>query len=166
MLISGFACSRSRPSRAPGTSRRRTANILIGRYRRPQPRTELVIPVRNFAQGAIDVSDGLVGDIEKLAQVSHVGAVIEADKVPLSPAARKALAREPKLLATLLTAGDDYEIVAAVPELSVSAFEGEASNKGVSVTAIGRMVEGKGEARLVGADGRHLDVPQKGYVHF
>ncbi len=70
--------------------------FLIDRYRRPEPRTELVIPVRNFAQGAIDVSDGLVGDIEKLAHVSHVGAVIETAHVPFSPAARKALQREPR----------------------------------------------------------------------
>ena len=75
--------------------------FLIDRYRRPKPRTDLVIPLRNFAQSAIDVSDGLVGDVEKLAQVSHVGAVIEAAKVPLSPAARKALMREPELLDTL-----------------------------------------------------------------
>ena len=80
--------------------------------------------MRNFARGAIDVSDGLVGDIDKLAQVSHVGAVIEAGKVPFSPAARKVLAREPDLLATLLAAGDDYEIVAAVPETSAASLRG------------------------------------------
>ena len=61
----------------------------------PQPRSDLVLLVRNFAQGAIDVSDGLVGDVEKLASVSHVGAVIEAARVPFSAAAQKALQREP-----------------------------------------------------------------------
>jgi thiamine-monophosphate kinase len=125
-----------------------------------------VIPVRNFAQGAIDVSDGLVGDVEKLAQVSHVGAVIEAGKVPLSAAARKATAQDPKLLASLLTAGDDYEIVAAVPEASVSAFEAEAKEKGVKVTAIGRISASAGAVSVLGRDGKPLALDRKGYAHF
>jgi thiamine-monophosphate kinase len=140
--------------------------FLIGRYRRPTPRTELVIPVRNFAQSAIDVSDGLVGDIEKLAQVSRVGVVIEAAKVPLSAAARKVVAREPKLLASLLTAGDDYEIVAAVPEASVAAFEAEAKEKGMPVTAIGRISGSGGEVKALGPDGKPLALDRKGYAHF
>lgn len=140
--------------------------FLIDRYRRPRPRIELVIPVRNFAQGAIDVSDGLAGDVEKLAQVSHVGAVIEAGTVPLSPAARKALTREPELLDTLLSAGDDYEIVAAVPEASASAFEAEAGAKGVPVTPIGRIQGASGEVKVLGSDGRPRQLGPKGFTHF
>lgn len=139
--------------------------FLVGRYRRPRPRMELVIPVRNFAQGAIDVSDGLVADVEKLVQASHVGAVIEAGKVPFSPAARKALAREPELLSALLTAGDDYEIVAAVPETSVAAFEAEAKQRGVPVTTFGRLGQGS-DTRVVGPDGAPLRLTRTGFAHF
>jgi thiamine-monophosphate kinase len=140
-------------------------DYLIGRYRKPRPRMELIIPLRNFAQGAIDVSDGLAADVEKLAQASHVGAVIEADKVPLSPAARKALARDPGLLAAMLTGGDDYEIVAAVPETSVKAFETEAKNKTVPVTAFGRLEQGS-EIKVIGPDGASLKLAHKGFTHF
>jgi thiamine-monophosphate kinase len=138
---------------------------LIGRYRQPRPRMELIIPLRNFAQGAIDVSDGLAADVEKLAQASHVGAVIEADKVPLSSAAGKALAREPGMLAAMLTGGDDYEIVAAVPETSVKAFETEANNKTVPVTAFGRLEQGSG-VKMIGPDGAPLKLARKGFTHF
>ena len=139
--------------------------FLVERYRRPTPRMKLVIPVRNFARGAIDVSDGLVGDIDKLAQASHVGAVIEAGEVRFSPAARKVLGREPDLLAILLAAGDDYEIVAAVPETSAPAFEAEAANKGVEVTAIGRLTE-SGEVLVLRPDGEPLALHRTGYAHF
>jgi len=140
--------------------------FLVGRYRRPKARTELVIPVRNFAQSAIDVSDGLVGDIEKLAHVSRVGALIEASHVPVSPAARKALARQPELLSHLLTAGDDYEIVAAVPEASVQAFQSEAKDKGVPVTPIGRVSASGGDVSVLNAAGQPLALDRKGYAHF
>jgi thiamine-monophosphate kinase len=112
------------------------------------------------------VSDGLVADVEKLAQASHAGAIIEGGKVPLSTAARKVLAREPKLLGALLTGGDDYEIVAAVSETNVSAFEAEAKNRGVAVTAIGQIAPSGHEIRVFGPDGKPLALERKGFAHF
>ncbi|MBK5198082.1 MAG: thiamine-phosphate kinase [Methyloceanibacter sp.] len=140
--------------------------FVVDRYRRPNPRTDLALLVRNFAQGAIDVSDGLMGDIEKLARVSHGSALIEASRVPFSQPAQKALAREPELLEALVTAGDDYEIVAAVPEMSGDAFETEARAKGTSVTMIGRMDGSSGEARLIGPDGNTVKLGAKSFSHF
>ncbi len=140
--------------------------FVIDRYRRPQPHSDLALVMRNFAQGAIDVSDGLVGDIGKLASVSHVGAVIEAERVPFSPAAKKALKREPQLLAMLLTAGDDYEIVAAVPEGSGPTFEAEAKAKGTPVTLIGRLETAESGLVVLGPDGKSLNLGTGGYAHF
>lgn len=140
--------------------------FVIDRYQRPAPRSELALVVRNFAQAAIDVSDGLVLDIEKLAQVSHVRAAIEASAVPLSPVAKKAVRHEPKLLETLIAAGDDYEIVAAVPEASAKAFEAEAHVTAVPVTPIGLIEDGEGEVRVLGRDGKPLRLARKGFSHF
>jgi thiamine-monophosphate kinase len=74
--------------------------------------------------------------------------------------------REPEVLASLLTAGDDYEIVAAVPETSVAAFEAEAKEKGVTVTAIGRISGPGGGVSVLGPDGKPLELGRKGYAHF
>ncbi len=141
-------------------------DFLIGRYRRPEPRSTLALLMRNFAQAAIDVSDGLVADVEKLVQVSHVGATIETVRVPFSSAAQKALQREPKLLKTLLGAGDDYEIVAAVPEASAAGFEAEAAAKGATLTMIGRIEGDAGAVRVVGPDGQTLALERLGFSHF
>ena len=74
---------------------------LIERYRRPEARGALAAPLRHHAHAAIDVSDGLIGDAEKLCRASGVGARIEALSVPLSSAAAKAVARTPALLPEL-----------------------------------------------------------------
>jgi thiamine-monophosphate kinase len=140
-------------------------SFLVGRYREPRPRNSIAIPLRNFASAAIDVSDGLVGDVAKLAAVSHVGAAIEAARVPLSPPAHKAVERDPSLLAALLTGGDDYEIVASVPEASAPAFEAELRAKGESLTLIGRIEERDG-TRVLGEGGRALKLSHKGFAHF
>jgi thiamine-monophosphate kinase len=139
---------------------------LIERYRRPMPRSTFALLIRNFAQAAIDVSDGLVADIEKLAQVSHAGAMIETARVPFSEAARRALQHEPGLLPELITAGDDYEIVAAVPEASGRAFEAEAKAKNAPFAHIGRIEGRSGEVAVTGPDGKPLKLSRKGFTHF
>jgi thiamine-monophosphate kinase len=140
--------------------------FLVNAYRRPGPNNDLAILVRNFAQAAIDVSDGLVGDIEKLCQVSHVGARIESAYVPFSPAAAKALQREPDLLPVLITAGDDYGVVVAVSERSAPDFESEAEAKGAAFTRVGNLVAPEEEVTAVGPEGHPLALKHKGFRHF
>ena len=140
--------------------------FLIERYRRPSARHRLVLPLRECARAAIDISDGLVGDTAKLCQASGVGATIEAARVPLSAAAAKAVAKKPELLAELLAAGDDYEIVAAMEASHTSGFEKEAQDHGVTVTAIGDVVAGDGEVAVVDEEGRPVKLPKPGFEHF
>ncbi len=139
---------------------------LVERYRRPSPRFDLALLVRNFAQASIDISDGLVGDIDKLCQVSHVGMTLKTAHVPFSPAARKALAREPDLLPALIAAGDDYELVAAVPERCVAAFEAEAEAKQLRFASIGEVAVGDPQVRVVDAKGENIPLRHRGFSHF
>ncbi|MGH6865490.1 MAG: thiamine-phosphate kinase [Methyloceanibacter sp.] len=142
------------------------AGYLIDRYRRPGVRNDLILLVRNFAQAAIDVSDGLVLDVEKLCEVSHIGAVIEAERAPLSAAARKVLNAEPALRAEIITAGDDYEVVAAIPENSAAAFESEAEAKGARFSLIGVLVSPEEGVTVIDGAGRPLKLKRKGFRHF
>jgi thiamine-monophosphate kinase len=140
--------------------------FLVGRYRRPSARNALALPLRQCARAAIDVSDGLVGDTAKLCRASSVGARIDAPRVPLSPAAAKAVAKAPELLAELITAGDDYEVVAAMEAAHASGFESGARDHGVAVTAIGEVLSGDGEVEVLGSDGLPLKFSREGFAHF
>jgi thiamine-monophosphate kinase len=140
--------------------------FLIERYRRPSARNALMLPLRRCARAAIDVSDGLVGDTGKLCVASGVGATIEAARVPFSAAAAKAVAKAPDLLAELLTAGDDYEIVAAMEASHAQAFAMEAREHNVTVTAIGEVEPGDGQVNVVDGEGRVLALDHTGFSHF
>jgi thiamine-monophosphate kinase len=132
---------------------------LIARYRLPQPRLALARKLAGLASGGLDVSDGLVGDLGHICEASGVGAVIQAQRVPLSAPARAVLAREPERLASLITGGDDYELLFTLPQ----ALETELA--GLPVTVIGRMEAGQGVRVLDGA-GRALALGPGGYRHF
>ncbi len=137
---------------------------LQQRYLLPEPRNAMAEAVRAHASAAMDVSDGLAGDLAKLCRASSVAAEIDVARVPLSEAARAALARDPSLIETLLTGGDDYEIVATLAPGHLAPFAAAASGAGVAVAAIGQVVTGRG-ARFL-SDGKALRFAQPAFTHF
>lgn len=139
---------------------------LADRYLLPQPRNVVAEPLRVHASAAMDVSDGLVGDLGKLCRASGVSAEIDIAEVPLSAAARAALSAEPALIETILTGGDDYEIVCTMGEREGEEFRAAATAMGVPVTEIGRIVAGEGAPRFIGADGRPLSFTHASFSHF
>jgi thiamine-monophosphate kinase len=145
---------------------RRAQKQLTMRYLLPQPRNAAADAVRACASAAMDVSDGLAGDLAKLCRASGVSAEIEVARVPLSRAARAALAKKPALIEAILSGGDDYEVLVTVPARKVTAFRRAAAVAGVAVADIGRIVAGKGAPRFVGADGRPLALRHLSYSHF
>src|SRR5262249_40867143 len=110
---------------------------LIDRYLQPQPRIELVAVLRRYATSAIDVSDGLIGDLAHICETSGVGAAVDLEAIPLSVPVRRLLARDPGVLSLVLNGGDDYEIIATVAPDNVDAFIHAAAAAGVGVARIG-----------------------------
>ena len=107
---------------------------------------------------------GLSGDLAKLCRASAVAAEIDVARVPLSDAARAAVAAEPALLETVLTGGDDYEIVLTLAPEKLAAFRAAADAAGVLVTEIGRVAKGEG-ARFL-HEGKTLAFTRPAYSHF
>src|SRR5436190_20521631 len=140
--------------------------MLIGRYRVPQPRNALAKAVRDHAHAAIDVSDGLAGDLAKLCGVSGVSAVIDAPSIPLSPAAAALLARGTVDIETIVSGGDDYEVLCTVPEDSFEAFVQAAGQAGVAVSSTGVIVAGSSVPRFLDGEGREIALPRLSYSHF
>ena len=125
--------------------------MLVGRYRVPQPRNALAQAVRDHASAAMDVSDGLAGDLAKLCAASGVSAVIDAPSIPLSAAAAALLARGTVGIETLVSGGDDYEILCAIPEDRFEAFAQAPALAGVAVTSIGTVIAAASPPRFLDA---------------
>jgi thiamine-monophosphate kinase len=138
---------------------------LVARYRLPEPRVALGLRLSGIAHAMIDVSDGLVADLGHICEVSGVGAVVEAARLPLSPAAQALAAGEPGLLPRLAVGGDDYELLFAAPAAATGAICDLSSALALPVTRIGR-IEGGSGVRLVDAAGRAIALAAGGYRHF
>jgi thiamine-monophosphate kinase len=139
---------------------------LLDRYLFPQPRAALIPALRACAHAAMDISDGLAIDLGRMCAASGVSAEMRASAVPLSAAASAAVATHPDLLETVITGGDDYEILAAVPPPLMAAFEAQARAAGVAVARVGTFTEGAGAPLILDREDRVWTLPSAGYEHF
>ncbi|HAO31727.1 MAG TPA: thiamine-phosphate kinase [Candidatus Competibacter sp.] len=131
---------------------------------RPEPRIAPGLSLRGIASAAIDVSDGLAQDLGHILQRSGVGAVLEVDRLPLSPALLASLDRD-AAAALALASGDDYELCFTVPPERVSQLERAAAAWDCRCTRIG-VITAKSGLRLVRADGSDFLLERLGYDHF
>jgi thiamine-monophosphate kinase len=137
-------------------------DVLKTRYRVPEPRVAMASVLADFASAAMDISDGLIGDCDKLAGASRCSALIEAERVPLPDGL--APVWDEDLLARLLTAGDDYEVLAAVSPGNEAGFMEAVTKAGVAVTRIGGLRGGSGPTQVL-FRGKELSLKRRSYVH-
>lgn len=138
--------------------------FLLDRYLHPQPRMALASALLAHASAAMDISDGLVGDCDKLA--SRLGREVNVAEVPLSEAARAAITLDRSLLEVALTGGDDYEILAAVAPEHIASFEYSALRSEIPMVKIGALTSGDSGAVWRAGNGLPLEFAHRSYHHF
>jgi thiamine-monophosphate kinase len=142
------------------------ADHLRARYALPLPRLGLSEALRHHARAAMDVSDGLVGDLAKMLRPTGLSMTVATADVPLSEAARLAIEYRPALLSLALSGGDDYEVLCAVPSDQAASFEAAATAGGVPMARIGVLVPGQQPPSFFGPTGERLNFEQLSYSHF
>lgn len=135
------------------------------RMHTPTPRVALgvLLAERGLAHAAIDISDGLAGDLGHILEKSGVGATLDADALPAGPV----LATQPQALRRAFCAagGDDYELCFTAPKSARDAIAAAAAECGTPVTRIGRIDAGTG-LRWTDAHGAPLALELSSFDHF
>ena len=149
------------PEEAPSISPE-TREYLTAAHNRPTPRTQAGQTLRRLGvRCAMDVSDGLVADVEKLCATSKVSASIDIDSVPVHPFLKETFPDSWSQLA--LTGGEDYELVFTANQATMRAVVNEL---GELVKVIGRIEPGDGSVRVEDASGREIHIESSGWNHF
>jgi thiamine-monophosphate kinase len=135
---------------------------LIERYRLPQPRVALGQRLVDLAHAGQDVSDGLVADLGHICAASNVAGVVEAGRLPLSPAAQAVPSQW--ALDAALGGGDDYELVFTIGAGERDRVAELSRALALPLTEIGRVEAGCG-ITVVDRDGHEIPVARPGYRH-
>ena len=139
------------------------------RLEQPTPRVALGMALRGIASSCLDVSDGLLGDLNHILEASHVGARVDANITRSLLQARRhpmmaALAMT-RIDACTLAGGDDYELCFTAPAHAQAAVRAAAAQAGVPVTCIGR-IEAERGIRVMAPGGQQLPLRFAGFDHF
>ena len=118
-------------------------NYFEEAYYQPTPRVDFALTCRDYISSAIDISDGLVGDLKHLVRASGTGAIVEVERVPVSSEAQCFMTAD-NLRRAALYGGDDYELCVTVPPNKTKDFIDQAKKSGIEVIRIGKIVKGKG----------------------
>jgi thiamine-monophosphate kinase len=137
----------------------------LAKYLRPQPKLGLRPALQTCARSAMDISDGLIKDLERMCRLTGVGAELKLDALPLAGGLRAALKVDAATAVMLATSGDDYEVLTTVAPEMAADFEAMARRGGVSVSQIGQ-VTSTPEVRLLDAAGVQIEHRSSGYDHF
>lgn len=137
---------------------------LASRYQLPDPRTGLGHRLLGLANAAADISDGLVADLAHIVEASGVAAKVDQASVPVSPAARTALSADPTLWESILSGGDDYELIFCAAAENAESLQALSGETGVALTPIGVIVEGAG-VRVFDPTGVEVALARAGFTH-
>ena len=146
----------------------RSRAALGRRLDAPEPRVALGVALRGVASSAIDVSDGLVGDLGHVLTASRVGATVDLAALPCSPALRAKLgsAERELALACLLAGGDDYELCFTAPPTMDEHIEALALALRLPLTPIGAVGAHGGRLTVRDESGRALARLPRAFDHF
>ena len=136
---------------------------LVRRFDYPEPRVQFALAARGLASAAMDLSDGLAGDLPKLAAASGLAAGVAIERLPLSPALRE-FAALPRARELALTGGDDYELLLCIPAQRYQALADAAAALSLRLTTIGEMRRGSGVTWSL--QGKPAAPSAQGFDHF
>ncbi|MEL0105838.1 MAG: thiamine-phosphate kinase [Rhodospirillaceae bacterium] len=141
------------------------STALIERFQNPQPRVALGQSLRGIAGGVADISDGLLADLGHICKASNTGATLFAGEIPLSAAARTVLEKAPNLIDSVLSGGDDYELIFTISGESQHQFDQLQNTSALPLTQIGEISAGS-TVEVRAENGENIDVKSRGYSHF
>jgi thiamine-monophosphate kinase len=161
----------ARAKRHPRTAAlsNRHRQFLIGRHLRPTARVAegQWLSTHRFATSAIDISDGLSGDLRHICEESHVGAALDLSALPLSTACcAYAASRKLNPVDLALTGGEDYELLVTVPPRQRPRLERTALERGFSLTCIGKIHPLRFGIQALSPHGRPHPLANRSYEHF
>lgn len=140
-------------------------DACVAALQRPQPRVALGLALRGLATAMLDVSDGLLGDLDHILELSGVGAEVDEAALPLAPLI-EACGDTDRAFQACTTGGDDYELLFAAPAGRRDDLAALSARLDLPLHRIGRLTDTPGRLQLRRADGRLDSLAVRGYDHF
>jgi len=140
-------------------------DYFIKRYYEPNIQIDLPLELLKFASSSIDISDGLIDDLEKMINKQKLSYKIFEDKIPISPKLRSYLKRHKLIKSQFVSNGDDYQVLFTANINKSRIIMNTSKKLGIKITKIGKIGSDKHKSIIVDQKGKQLLIKYKGYIH-
>ena len=141
------------------------SSYFINQYYKPEIKYSLIGCLNKFATSSIDLSDGLISDLEKLINNQNNSYQIYFDKIPLSSNLKSVINSKNLLKKNLISKGDDYQVLFTANYRYRSFIKRISSLKKLKITLIGKILHSKHKTSIIDRNGHLIKISNKGYIH-
>ena len=144
---------------------KKMSKFFINKYYCPPLQLQLTNCLFKFANTSIDISDGLIGDLEKMINRQNFSFLINENKIPISVNLKKLISKNKLDMIKTVTNGDDYQILFTASPNKSRIIENISKNLGVKITKIGKIISGKKKSFIIDKKGKQIRVINEAYAH-
>ena len=144
---------------------KKLSTYFINQYYKPEIKYSLTDQPYKFATSSIDLSDGLISDLEKLTNEQKNSYHIFLDKIPLSKNLNSVINLKNLSKKNIISKGDDYEILFTANSKSRNFIKKISSIKNIKITRIGKILNSRHKSSIIDRNGHLIKINNKGYTH-
>jgi thiamine-monophosphate kinase len=144
---------------------RKLSTYFINQYYKPEIKYSLTDQLNKFATSSIDISDGLISDLEKLTNKQKISYQLFFDKIPVSKNLNSVLNLTNLLKINLISKGDDYQVLFTSNLKNRNLIKKISSAKKIKITRIGKILNSKHKSSIIDRNGHKIKINNKGYIH-
>jgi thiamine-monophosphate kinase len=145
--------------------KKKMRNYFINKYYKPNVQINLTKKILNFANSSIDISDGLIADLEKMLNEQNLSYQLNLNKIPISKFLIKLIEKKKIKKSKLISKGDDYQILFTASKDKSRIIANTSKNLGIKISKIGKIFSDKNKSSIIDKKGKKIEVKYKGYVH-
>ena len=140
-------------------------NYFIKKYFLPDIKFSLIKSIKKIANSSIDISDGLITDLEKLINSQKLSYEIKLDKIPISSNLSKILKNKNLIKKNFISKGDDYEVLFTASKKKRNLIKNISKNTKNKITRIGYLKKNNTSSGVLNHEGINISFKNKGYLH-
>jgi thiamine-monophosphate kinase len=147
------------------TSKKKIKDYFINKYYQPDIQIKLTKKILTFANTSIDISDGLVGDLEKMINKQNLSFMISENDIPISKNLENLIKRTKLKKSNLISNGDDYQVLFTANPTKSRIILHTSKKLDIKITKIGKIIQGRKKSIIIDQKGKQIEVKCKGYTH-
>ena len=145
--------------------KKRDSKYFMNKYYKPDIQINLTKKLLKFANTSIDISDGVIADLEKMINRQDLSYQIDEYKIPISSFLKNFLEDKKITKSALISNGDDYQVLFTANNRNSRIILNTSKNLGIKITKIGKIISGKKKSIIIDKKGKQIVLKNKGYIH-